>query len=148
MLLFNIFINDIGKEIECSFIRFADDTKMSVAVDRPEEWDFIQRDLDRLKKVGPLECELTAQKDNCILSCIKSSVASRSSEVILPLCSGETPPRLLHLALGSSTQEGHWPVRVSPEEGHQDDQRDGAPLLQRKAERIGFIQTGKEKALR
>jgi len=33
------------------------------------------------------QCVLTAQNANCILSCIKSSVASRSREEILPLCS-------------------------------------------------------------
>ncbi|KAK4813049.1 hypothetical protein QYF61_007551 [Mycteria americana] len=37
------------------------------------------------------QCALTAQKANHILGCIKSSVASRSREGILPLCSGETP---------------------------------------------------------
>ena len=34
-----------------------------------------------------LQCALTAQKANCILSCIKSSVASRARKVMLPLCS-------------------------------------------------------------
>jgi len=33
------------------------------------------------------QCALTAQKANRILGCIKSSVASRSREGILPLCS-------------------------------------------------------------
>ena len=40
------------------------------------------------------------------------------------LCSCETPPGLLHPA-----QERHRPVRVGPEESHEDDQRAGAPLL-------------------
>ncbi|GAB0192532.1 cAMP-dependent protein kinase inhibitor alpha [Grus japonensis] len=36
------------------------------------------------------QCALAAQKANCVLGCIKSSVTSRSREVILPLCSCET----------------------------------------------------------
>jgi len=45
------------------------------------------------------QCALTAWKANHILGCIKRSVASRSSEVILPLCSGETSPGVLRPAL-------------------------------------------------
>jgi len=45
------------------------------------------------------QCVLAAQKANRILGCIKSSVASRLREVILPLCSGETPPGVLRAAL-------------------------------------------------
>jgi len=61
------------------------------------------------------QCALTAQ-DNPILDCIKRSMASRSRELILPLCSGETPPGILRPPLEPPAQEVHGPVGVGPEE--------------------------------
>jgi len=67
----------------------------------------------------------------CILGCIKSSMACRSREVILPPRSAltKTPPGVLCPALEPSAQERHAPVGMGPEEGHKNYQRAGTPLL-------------------
>ena len=45
-----------------------------------------------------------------------------------------------------SAQERHGPVGAGPEESDQNDQRAGALLLPGKAERVGVVQPGEEKA--
>jgi len=63
-------------------------------------------------------CVLTAQKADCILDCIQSSVASRSREGILPLCSAllQPQPGVLCPALEPSAQDRRGPVGAGPEE--------------------------------
>jgi len=49
-VLFNILINGIDDEIECTLRKFADDTKLSGAVVTGEGRDAIQWDLNRFER--------------------------------------------------------------------------------------------------
>ncbi|GAB0186243.1 mitochondrial enolase superfamily member 1 [Grus japonensis] len=117
LALFNIFVGDMDSGIKCTLSKFADNTKLCGGVDTPEGRDAIQRDLDRLERLGEewiesspeekdlgvlideklnmsRQCALAAQKANRVLGCIKRGVTSRSREVILPLYLALVRPHL------------------------------------------------------
>lgn len=54
LVLFNIFINDVGSWIEYMFSSLAGDRKLSAVVDIPEGRDATQKDMDKLEKWAPV----------------------------------------------------------------------------------------------
>lgn len=50
-VFFTIFIHEPDTEIKCTLSKFTGDTKLNGVVDRTEERDTIQRDLDKLASI-------------------------------------------------------------------------------------------------
>ncbi|GAB0199613.1 mitochondrial enolase superfamily member 1 [Grus japonensis] len=92
------------------------------------------------------QCALAAQKANCVLGCIPSSMTSRLREGILPLYSALVRrPCSAASSSGVPRTSRTWSCWRESRGGHEDDPRAGAPLLWRQAEGVGVVQPGEEK---
>jgi len=86
------------------------------------------------------QCALAAQKVNCVLGCIRREAVRRYRVEVVYLCPYEAPSGILYPGLGPSVEERCGIFEEGPEEGHEDDERSGAPLIWRQAERAGLVQ--------
>ena len=89
-------------------------------------------------------CMLAAQKANCILGCITSSVASRSREGILPLYSALVNPTWSPVSSSGGHSTGKtWTCSSGSRGGHKNGQRARTPFLWQ-----NVVQPGEDKAVR
>ena len=94
-------------------------SKHNYSLDRKQIESSLEKDLAVLDDENlhlSQQCVLPAQKANHILGCIKSSMASRGREVIVPLCSALVRP---HLELWVPQHED-VEVFERVQEGHRD----------------------------
>lgn len=94
-----------------------------------EHWKWWERSLKHNIKLNmPHRCVFIAHKASCTLSYIRRSVTSRLREMILLLCSHETPLGVQCSTLWPSIRK-MWTCCSKSWGGHEDDQRAGLPHL-------------------
>lgn len=118
---FNIFTDDTDSGIKCILNKFVNDTNLWGAADilRGKSW----------------QCVLAAQRVCYIQGYIKKGgQKGEEGDCPLLLCSCETSTVVWCPDLGPLAQEWYRAVGAGTEEGHEDNQRAGAPLQWRKVD--------------
>ena len=89
------------------------------------------------------QCALAARKASSILGCIRRGVASRMSEVIVPLCTTLMRPHLEYcIQVWDPNTRITWSPWSRSRGSHKDYQRAEAPLLCREVEGTGLVPPG------
>jgi len=109
--------------------------------------DLLEKDINVLvnnRLAMSQQCALVAKNASGIAGNIQKSVARRSRDVILLLCSGEATMRILCPVLDSPVQNRQGSPR-SPAEGHKDDKGPGASPITGKTEELTSVQPREKK---